>query len=176
MPDDEGLVTVALDFDETAAEGEPLQWRRGALDLILGAGNAGVRIVVHSCRSTAHVEAFGGGPAEVEEFQRTGSVPEGIRRGWGMRAEMLQFLEAEGALSLVEIWEGPGKPLADHYADNKAQGADLVLLCAELGIVALPGHKPKVAAPAPVLQQEHGSGLASQVGPGGRQGPGHSSP
>lgn len=134
MPSPEGIITVALDYDGSLVENHvsPPRWRRGARELIVAAAAAGIRLIVHSCRCTlvGYTEA----PGDSSEFWRSGRVPPDVEYSWGLREEMRGFLEAQGVSSLVEYWEGPGKPIADIYADDRAEAPDWLVLAGELGV------------------------------------------
>lgn len=127
------VLTAACDFDGTLAEGTPLRWRRGAREFLLGAAAAGVRVWVHSCRCAP--VALRDEPADEEEFWRSGAVAPDLLATWALRREMVDFLRAEGVLGLVDLWEAPGKPLADVYPDDRGQVPDWVVVAGELGVV-----------------------------------------
>lgn len=140
MPDPNGVVSVALDWDGTAVRGwpdDPLSWRPGAREFLEGAREAGVRVVLHTCRAIPGPDKASPGQflpdVEMADWLATGASPEFVAEGWAMRREMLGFLEAEG-FSDLEIWEGPGKPMCDRYVDDLSDGPDLVALAAELGL------------------------------------------
>lgn len=134
MPGPGGLITVALDFDGSLVEDKvsPPRWRRGAKEFILGAASSGIRLILHSCRNT--VVGYQEMPGDAREFWRSGRVPPDIEYSWQLREELRGFLEVEGVLGLVEIWEAPGKPIADYYADDRAERPDWLVLAAELGV------------------------------------------
>lgn len=168
MPGPDGLLTVAIDFDGSMVEDhqQPLRWRPGAREFILAASASGIRLVVHSCRCT--LVGYQDMPGDAEEFYRSGRVPGQVEYSWGLREEMNAFLEAEGVRQLVQIWEAPGKPIAEIYADDRSEQPDWFVLAAELG-VRLPNglQGPPPVGPAPVPP---GNG-------GGRPGaPSHASP
>lgn len=127
---------VGLDFDGSLTEGyeqgKPLAWRPGAHDFIVGAAAAGIQLIVHTCRAT--LVAYEEQPGEVEEFYRTGTVPEPVRYSWKLRRELYEFLAREGVLDLVTVWDQPGKPLCDIYADDRGERPDWIRLAEELGV------------------------------------------
>lgn len=143
-----GLLTVAADFDGSLVEpSRPLRWRHGARAFLVGAAAAGVKVWVHSCRCAP--VGLREDPSDEEEFWRSGAVPGDLLATWALRREMVDFLLSEGVRGLVELWEAPGKPLADCYVDDRLSSPDWVVVAAELGV-----------------RLEHGRGGDSQVGVG----------
>jgi hypothetical protein len=147
VPDPNGVVSVALDFDGTAVAGWPgaaLRWRPGAREFLEAAREAGVRVVIHTCRAIPGPGKAAPGEflpdVEAADWLATGAAPAFVAEGWAMRQEMLAFLGAEG-FSDLEIWEGPGKPMCDHYVDDRAEGPNLVAFAAELGLSSGDGRR-----------------------------------
>lgn len=133
MPGPDGLLVLALDFDGALVEGgSPIAWRRGAREFVIAAAASGVGIWVHSCRATPPGRDLL--PGDEEELARSGRVPAAIEAAWALREEMIAFLEGEGVLGLVEVWDRPGKPLADAYVDDRGEAPDWVVLAGELGV------------------------------------------
>lgn len=109
-----------------------MKWRRGAREFVVGAAQSGVRVWIHSCRCAP--VGLRDEPADEEEFWRSGAVAGDLAATWALRREMVDFLAAEGVLPLVELWEAPGKPLADRYVDDRLAPPDWVVVAAELGV------------------------------------------
>lgn len=160
MPGPDGVISLALDFDGSLVEGDqPLRWRRGAKEFIRGAAAAGIKLVLFSCRCAPACGLADTGPWDADDFWRTGRVSEVFETSWRLRMEMRAFLEVEGVWTLMTPWELPGKPLADIYADDKADLPDWLRLAGELGVHLLPAFP---AAPLPGVSSPH----AEQGGPG----------
>lgn len=136
MPDQFGTVVVALDFDGSLVEAhtQPLRWRAGAKEFILGAAGAGVKLWLFSCRNTPACILLHPAPMDVEEFWRSGRVQDDVEYSWSLFAEMRAFLELEGVWALLEPWTRPGKPIADVYADDLSEPPDWYRLAGEIGI------------------------------------------
>lgn len=145
-------ITLSIDFDGTLVEGdEPLRWRRGAREFVVAASEAGIELILHSCR--CQIVWYTEMPGDAAEFYRSGRVPEQVTYSWDLRAKMLAFLEAEGVRELFQIWDRPGKPGADMYVDDKAELPDWLALADELGVrltnVGLREPAPMGSAPVP---------------------------
>jgi hypothetical protein len=125
---------IAIDFDETLTEGAPPRLKAGALDALVAAKKAGHHLILHSCRSTV----TGHSPIledEATRFWRDGTVPAPVRFQWDLFDEMRSVLTAAGALALFdEIWQSPGKPLADKYVDDRAEFPDWATFRRQFGI------------------------------------------
>lgn len=115
---------IAIDFDETLVEGAPPRLKAGALEALALAKRAGHYLILHSCRATV----TGHSPIledEASRFWQDGTVPGPVRFQWDLFDEMRRVLKAAGALQLFdEIWQSPGKPLADLYLDDLAELPD----------------------------------------------------
>jgi hypothetical protein len=156
------LTKVAVDFDGTLAEGgilqdgAPLAWRPGARELVdaAAAPGSGVQMVLHTCRATTGGRAEA--PGEVAEFLRSGRVPDDVELSWRLRDEMVDFLRREGVRAVLPVWEGPGKPIADVYPDDRGAPPDLRALARGLGL----------ALPSP-----HAQGPQRSTAPVGQPGP-----
>jgi len=149
---------VALDFDGSLVEDhqQPLRWRPGAREFIIAAASSGVRLYVHSCRCT--LVGYEEMPGDAEEFYRSGRVPGQVSYSWGLKEEMVAFLEAEGVRQLVQLWDAPGKPIAEVYADDRAEQPDWFVLAAELG-VRLPNGSQ---GPSPVGSEAVAAGVGGR--------------
>ena len=136
MPDLAGRVVFAVDYDGTLVEpdleGNP-QWRPAALEFLRAANDAGVKIIIHSCRLTPHTDGSGAGDADY--YWRTGVIPsQFLLEGWRMRMQLVETLQLAGLLEQVELWEAPGKPLADVYVDDRSEKPDWYALAREFGV------------------------------------------
>lgn len=132
------LVIVAIDFDGTLVEKDvqPLRWRPGALEFVTRAPLAGIRLRLHSCRCAIAdtLRQSLTGDADALTFWRTGIPAPDAAYSWSLFEEMRGFLAAAGVLAFFEIWDGPGKPFADRYIDDKAEQPDWLALARELGV------------------------------------------
>lgn len=109
------MLVAAIDFDGTLVRrgGPPLRWRRGAKEALRRMVAAGHRLILHSCRCNP--------PQDEEDAKRY--------------EEMIAFLQAEGALVLfAEVWQSPGKPIADVYIDDRAEPPEWFALAGEFGL------------------------------------------
>lgn len=136
MPAPDGTISIALDFDGSLVEANvsPPRWRPRAREFIVGAATAGARLWLYSCRCAIACGLPGAGPWDADDFWRSGRLPADIEMGWSLFEEMRTFLEAEGVWTLMTPWTLPGKPLADIYADDKAEPPDWSRLASELGV------------------------------------------
>ena len=163
MPDPSGILRLALDFDGSLVEEHvrPLRWRRGAREFVVAAREAGIHLLVHSCRCI--LVGYEEMPGDAEEFYRSGRAPEPVLFSWGLHEEMRSFLEAEGVWPLVELWTSPGKPICDVYADDRSEQPDWLVLAAELGVrlthVGL--REPAPLGAPPVSPSAGGGGLGA---------------
>lgn len=136
MPDPAGRVVFAIDFDQTLVQPDlegVLQWRPGALEFLRATYDAGIKVIIHSCRLTPHTDGSGAGDADY--YWRTGViVSEFLLEGWRMRMQLVATLQAVNLLDMVELWEAPGKPLADVYVDDKSEKPDWYALAREFGV------------------------------------------
>jgi len=109
---------IAVDFDDTIAQGEPLSLRKGA-DTTLKALAKHHTLILHSVRLSnpmglALVELGDSDRADFSDYYKEFD-------------EMREFLTTHGLWMRKEngvfdhIWIYPGKPAADIYIDDKAQ-------------------------------------------------------
>lgn len=135
MPDPMGRVVFAVDFDGTLVQPDlegVLQWVPGALEFLRGAVGIN-KIIIHSCRLTLRTDGAGVGDAEY--YWRTGQIAsQYLLDGWAMRQQLVATLQAVGLLDQVELWESPGKPLADVYVDDRSEKPDWYVLAREFGV------------------------------------------
>jgi len=169
-----GWYAAAVDFDGTLVEKDaaPLRWRPGAREFLLGAVAAGVPVVIHTCRATP----CPGEPGAGDAYAETGAVDPDALEQWALLDEMRAFLRAEGVWGLVPVWEGPGKPRADRFVDDRAEFPSFVALAAELGVQLPhePGRPQALGLPGPQAGGDPGGGpspagavplLAAPAGP-----------
>jgi len=137
--------TVAIDFDGTLVDSDMgvLRWRPGALEFLIAAPASGIRLRLHSCRCSAADNLAQSMTAEIDAltFWRTGQPPTQVLVSWMLYEEMRTFLAVAGVLQLLEIWTGPGKPLADIYVDDRAEKPDWLALAQELGVALIHGEQ-----------------------------------
>lgn len=100
-------MTFAIDMDGTLIKitpgyKPPYTFMPGAREAVRALKAAGHRIIIHSCRSNPGV---GGRQRELAKW-------------------MVDFLDAEG-VPYDEIWDKPGKPVADHYIDDRSIAYDV---------------------------------------------------
>ena len=142
------MITICCDFDGTMVyDGvSPLVWRPGAFETLQRFKQAGYRLVLHSCRTTALHEVRKTDDEvrrEVEKFYATGEPPQDAVHTWHLYEEMVDFLKSAGAMALFdEIWTGPGKPLADRYIDDRSEAPDWGSLAREFGLAWVHGIRP----------------------------------
>lgn len=124
-------LVLCLDFDGSLVErNEPLRWRPGAKEAIVAFAQAGHRLILHSARSTPP-ETFDP-DNEREAFYARGVLPEAVLDFWERFDAMRAFLVAEGVMGLLEVWDAPGKPIADAYIDDRSDAPDWPRLVGEL--------------------------------------------
>ncbi len=154
MPGADGVSTICLDFDGTLVregKGGAVRWAEGAREFVFGAlADPEIRLVIHTCRATAH-PARPAPAGEVEEFYRTGRASKDAERSWELRAELNAFMAKENLVGRLDVWEGPGKPLADVYIDDKAEQPDWARLAGELGVRLAREARPATAVGVPPI-------------------------
>ena len=132
-------LTIAIDLDGTVADGHPLQFRPGAREALMALATAGHRLILHSCRCNP----MDPGPSledEAARYWRTGEPPPRVVEQWWRFYEMRAFLQETRLWSLfADVWQAPGKPLADVFVDDKLEPPNWARLAAELaGAPTLP--------------------------------------
>lgn len=132
------MISIAVDFDLTLAEGDPLRWRANARDGLQALYRAGHRLILHSRRCTP-LEESEDPDKEAMEFYRWGTTPPSALQQWAYFDEMRSFLKREGAWGLFhEVWQRPGKPGADLFIDDRLESPDWARLARELGVIQAP--------------------------------------
>lgn len=123
---------LAIDFDRTLVDGQPIRLRQGAEAALRTFKRAGHSLILHSARATPD----GAAPVIADEaarFWQYGEVPSRTRYQWDLLDEMRTFLRATGLLDLFdEIWTSPGKPLVDRFIDDLAVPPDWATMRASL--------------------------------------------
>lgn len=138
------MLTISVDFDGTLIQPGggtvlyggrvPLSWRPGAKEGLVAMAAAGHRLVLHSCRCNP-IDPVLDPSAEAAAFYRWGTPPESAAQRWAAFGEMKAFLMMEGVWGLfAEVWQAPGKPIAEVYIDDRAESPDWRSLAAEFGI------------------------------------------
>jgi hypothetical protein len=123
------VLTIAIDCDGTLVEAgagpqDKLTWRPGAKDAIKALAKAGHRLVLFSCRSNPIHDGMGR-QRDAEDFYRWGTVPQAVQDSWHYFGTMRKFLQDEGVWDLfAEVWQSPGKPLAEVYIDDRFETPD----------------------------------------------------
>lgn len=100
-------MVFSLDFDGTLVRitpgyKPPYTFQPGARDAVRALKAAGHKIIIHSCRSN----------------------PDANGNGRELKKWMVDFLDGEG-VPYDEIWEKPGKPVADCYVDDRSIAYDV---------------------------------------------------
>ncbi len=126
---------VAVDFDGSLVETvAPLRWRPGALEAIVRLHQEGHLLVLHSCRCNP-VDISPLADIDAVEFYRTGAVSPGVMAQWERFDEMRRFLQEQRAWYLfAEIWQSPGKPIADLYLDDRSEFPDWSSVAGSFGL------------------------------------------
>lgn len=135
-------LTIAVDFDSSIVElstSGALQFRKGAREALVAFKAQGHRLVLHSCRCNP----LDDGPAlenETVEFYASGKPSPRCIEQWTRFSEMCAFLQAAEVWDLFDdVWQAPGKPLADVFIDDKAERPEWARLIQEFGATTLGG-------------------------------------
>ena len=125
---------IAVDFDGTiVGNGSPLQLRPFVREALFSIKQAGNRLILFSCRCNV-VDNDARKDDETARFYATGEVPFRIAEQWGRFSEMIAFLTETSLINLFDdVWQSPGKPLADVFVDDKACSPDWIKLTREYG-------------------------------------------
>lgn len=113
--------TFAVDYDGTLVENDPPKFRQGAVRTLVALKAAGHRLILHSCRCIP----IDPGPTieeDVANFYVRGTTASRVEDQWQRFVEMRSFLQGAKLWDLFdEIWQAPGKPLADFFVDDKME-------------------------------------------------------
>lgn len=123
-------VTIACDFDGTLWDQDrPLSPGLdtvpfpGAVEALKKLHAAGARLILWSCRCNPYDDS----PLLLDEEQRFwsyGEIPIRVKEQWDSFSQMRRILKTAGVWDLFQVWQSPGKPLADFYIDAKAERPD----------------------------------------------------
>lgn len=129
------MIRLAIDFDGTMVEKHvsPMRLRAGAVEALRAFKAAGHHLTLFSARSTPD----GAAPSlddEAVRFWQFGEVPERTRFQWDLFDEMRSFLRQTGIWDLFDdVWQSPGKPLADYFVDDLFVDPNWGILRTQLG-------------------------------------------
>ena len=138
-----GLV-LALDFDETLVDRNPLRWRPHAREVLRALKRAGHTLVLHSARATAELGAYESARLDADEFWRTGLVPASVDAQWDRFAEMRTFLQQEGCWDLFDlVWQHQGKPHCDVFIDDRLEAPNWLAIWRLYGVDSGDGSRPE---------------------------------
>lgn len=129
------MFRLAVDFDGTIVDRE-MRLRPGAAEALLALRAMGHVLILHSCRCNT-LDTIGVTAPDVaaEEFYATGRVAADVSDQWDRFEEMRAALEAAGLWGLFdEVWQRPGKPIADMYLDDRAELPDWVAVARDFGL------------------------------------------
>jgi hypothetical protein len=128
------MLRIAVDFDGTIVAAQaPLAFLPGAADGLRALKLAGHYLILHSARCTP-MDAAPAIEEEAGRFYETGEVPARAEDSWARFSEMREFLRGAGTWDLFDdVWQAPGKPMADLFVDDRAESPDWRVLAETLG-------------------------------------------
>lgn len=126
-------LAVAIDFDGTIFPKGATELNPDAVKVIKILKNKGYHLILHSCRCNP-VDFAPSQPDEIEQVYRSGFVPERVETQWERFNEMREMLKAAKIWDLFnEVWQSPGKPVADLYIDDRSTGPNWASIYREFG-------------------------------------------
>lgn len=125
-------LSIAVDFDKTIYHEEG-GLNPDAVKVVKILKAKGYHLILHSCRCNP-MDPSPPQPDEVEQLYKSGLVPERVQTQWDRFNEMRAILKEAAIWDLFdEVWQSPGKPLADLYIDDRSAGPNWGKIYNEFG-------------------------------------------